>query len=195
MNIYALKRPQEFSKTLDFKSDGSNLYVVLYNLFLKRNALPEFIKENLEAAFPGYTLLFDQTVDGRIYVKLLKDDELELPPPCMPDGFHKYAAILAAVHLKPSILVIDELENSLHPQLVERIIDILRQSKTTVIATTHNPLVVDLTDPGDLLIAELGPNGTTFKRISDPEKIKQELREHGITLSERWIWGNIKTTQ
>jgi len=192
LDLKEIKTPQEHVKTLNLDSNCKNLYVVLYNLFLKENKLPDFIDEHFRLAFPDYTLLFDLTEDGRVFVKL-KDlrTSLELPPPCMPDGLHKFLAILTALELKPIILAIDELENSMHPQLIELVIDALKASNTTVIVTTHSPAVVDLVEPEDLVLAEMTPRGTVFKRIVEPEKVREELRRLGITLSERWLWGKL----
>jgi len=190
LDLKEIKTPQEYIKESDLDSDCRNLYVVLYNLFLKENKLPDFIAEHLKLAFPDHTLLFNLTEDGRVFVKL-KDlkTSLELPPPCMPDGLHKFLAILTALELKPIILAIDELENSMHPQLIELVIDALKASNTTVIATTHSPAVVDLVEPENLILTEITPSGTVFKRIAEPEKVREELRRLGITLSERWLWG------
>ncbi len=165
INLQAVKKPQEYAKTLRLASDCSNLYIVLYNLFLKHNRLPDRIARILRMAFEDYDLFFDLTEDGRVFVKLARD-ELTLPPPCMPDGFHKLVAILTALELKPSILV--------------------------VIATTHSPAAVDIADPEDLVLASMTVSGTEFRRLKDPAKIKEELRRYGITLSERWLWGRME---
>ncbi len=191
LNLQVVKKPQEYVKTLRLASDCSNLYIVLYNLFLRRNRLPDRVAKVLSMAFEGYELLFDLTEDGRVFVKLVRDD-LVLPPPCMPDGFHKLAAILTALELRPSILAIDELENSLHPHLVELVVDLLKSSDTVVIATTHSPAVVDIADPEDLILANMTSSGTVFRRLKDPVKIREELKRYGITLSERWLWGRVE---
>lgn len=191
LNLQALRKPQEYVRTLQLESDCSNLYIVLYNLFLRRNRLPDRIAKVLSVAFKDYELLFDLTEDGRVFVKLVHDD-LTLPPPCMPDGFHKLVAVLTALELRPSILAIDELENSLHPRLVELIVDLLKSSDTVVIATTHSPAAVDIAEPEDLVLAEMTGSGTVFRRLRNTAKIREELKRYGITLSERWLWGRVE---
>jgi len=188
LNVQEVRKPQEYARTLRLESDGRNLYVVLYNLFLRENRLPEMVADVLSMALEGYELRFDLTQDGRVFAQLVNGD-LRLPPPCMPDGVHKLLAMLTALQLKPSILAIDELEDSLHPEWIELVIDLLKSSGTTVIATTHSPAAVDIVDPQELIIAEMGREGTVFKVFEDPEQVKRELRELGITLSERWLWG------
>jgi len=188
LNVQEIRKPQEYMKTQKLESDGRNLYVVLYNLFLRENRLPEMVADVLSMALGGYELRFDLTQDGRVFAQLVNGD-LRLPPPCMPDGVHKLLAVLTALQLKPSILAIDELEDSLHPEWIELVIDLLKSSGTTVIATTHSPAAVDIVDPQELIIAEMGRDGTVFKVFEDPEQVRRELRELGITLSERWLWG------
>ena len=61
-----------------------------------------------------------------------------------------------------------------------------------MIATTHSPAVVDIVDPEDLILFEKDNEGkTVVKRIKDAEKVKRWLAEHGITLSEGWLYGEI----
>ena len=191
LNLQAVRKPQEYVKTLKLESDCANLYVVLYNLFLRRNRLPDRVTKVLSMAFKGYELLFDLTEDGRVFVKLAHND-LVLPPPCMPDSLHKLTAILTALELKPSILAIDRLEDSLHPHLVELVVDLLKTSGTTVIATTHSPAVIDIADPEDLILANMTSTGTALRRLRNPEKVREELRKYGITLSEKWLWGSVE---
>ena len=185
-----IRSPQPLVKTLRLESDCRNLYVVLYNLFMGRNELPSFIAKHLTLAFPNHTLRFNLTEDGRIYVKVF-EGELELDPPCIPDGFHKFLALITALELKPSLLVVDELENSLHPKLLELVLDAFKHSDSTIIAATHNPYVIDICDPKDIIIVEKEYGSTRFKRIKEPEKVVSKLRELGLTLSEGWLWGKV----
>ena len=71
------------------------------------------------------------------------------------------------------------------------LLDELKSSDTTVIVTTHSPVVVDMTEPEDLVIVEKIAGETKFRRIENPEEIKKKLREAGITFSEGWLYGEI----
>jgi len=87
------------------------------------------------------------------------------------DGLWKVLAIIIAIERKPRRLIIDELENSLHPEAIEYVVNELRNSESTVIATTHSPAVVDVAKPEDLILVEKDAGGNTItRRISDPEK-------------------------
>ena len=121
------------------------------------------------------------------------EGDLLLDPPMISDGFHKVLAILTAVETGPSILAIDELENSLHLEAIERILDDLREAGCVVIATTHSPLVIDQVDPADIIFVDRDEEGATIMwRVKDPEALKRKLAEKGITLSEGWLYGRIR---
>ncbi|WP_457548904.1 AAA family ATPase [Archaeoglobus sp.] len=190
LNINEIKRPSALKREYWLSEDGSNLNSVLYNLFLKESRFPDRIATVISYLFPNINLGFSVTEDQRVYIKV-QEDSLELPPVCIADGLYKLLAILTALELKPSLLIIDEVENSLHPETLEKLLDELKSSETTVIITTHSPVVVDMTDPADLVIVEKIAGETKFRRIENPEEIKKKLREAGITFSEGWLYGQI----
>ena len=188
--IKTTKTPQYPRKETTLSEDASNLIPLLYNIWLREGRLPEEIAEPLSIAFPNTRVFFQLTEDGRVMMKVFEND-LELAPPGISDGFYKVLAILTAAYLKHPLLIIDEIENSLHPETLELIIDTLRESESQVIITTHSPVVVDIVEPSDLVLVDKENGETVFKRIKDPEKIKKFLNEKGITLSEGWLYGSL----
>ena len=172
---------------------GENLVALLYRIFLQKHQLPSRIEAMMEQFFPGFSLRFDLTPEGNVYMKILENGT-ELMPPCIPDGFYKALLILASIEERPSILLIDEIENSLHAELLEYIIDELKEASkqgTTVIAATHSPVVIDLVDLEDLILVEKGTMGTVLSRVEEPDEVRRKLREFGITPSESWIYGKL----
>ncbi|WP_297552101.1 AAA family ATPase [Thermococcus sp.] len=185
-----LRVPPYPRKETTLKEDASNLVPLLYNIWLREGRLPDEIAKPLSMAFPNMRVFFQLTEDGRVMMKVFEND-LELAPPCISDGFYKVLALLTAVYLKPPLLIIDEIENSLHPETLELIIDTLRESESQVIITTHSPVVVDIVEPSNLVLVDKEEGETVFKRIRNPEKIKKFLNEKGITLSEGWLYGSL----
>ena len=180
-------------KETRLSEDASNLYNVLYTFFLgRRGRLPERVEAALRDIFgPDVSVTFDLAPDGRIYMRVYEGD-LPLDPPMVSDGFYKVLVVLTAIETKPSILAIDELENSLHLEAIERILDDLMSADCIVIATTHSPLVIDRVDPKDIIFVERDKEGATImKRVPDPEALKRRLAECGVTLSEGWLYGRI----
>ncbi len=191
LNSKEIKRPSPARKEETLLEDGSNLNTVLYNLFLKQNRIPESIISAFSYLFPNIEIKFSLTDDQRVYVRVF-ENELELPPPCIADGLYKILAILTALELKPSILIIDEVENSIHPRALEYIFDEFRNSESIVIITTHSPVIVDMTDLKDLILVEKVMGETHFKRLKRPEDVKKRLKKAGITYSEGWLYGHLK---
>lgn len=193
LNSKEIKRPSPARKEETLLEDGSNLNTVLYNLFLRQNKIPESIISVFSYLFPNIEIKFSLTDDQRVYLRVFENG-LELPPPCIADGLYKILAILTALELKPSILIIDELENSIHPRALEYIFDEFRNSESIVIITTHSPVIVDMTDLKDLILVEKVMGETHFKRLKRPEDVKKRLKKAGITYSEGWLYGHLKGT-
>lgn len=182
-----MRMPSRAKKEDHILTDGSNIHNVLYNMFLKENRIPEKVVSFISRAFSGTSIRFDLTTDGRCLMKVFENG-LELNPPNISDGFYKTLIILVVLETKPSLLVIDELENSLHQELISRIIDELKNVDIKVIVTTHSPAVVDLAKPEDVILIDKDFEGKSIlKRIKEPEKIKEKLGELGVTLSEGWL--------
>jgi predicted ATPase len=172
--------------------NAENFILILYDLYRKSGgSLPERLNLALREFFPGIQIGFDQTRDGKIFLKVYQYG-YELDPPCIPDGLYKTLLIFTAVELKPPLLIIDEIENSLHAKILQYVIDELKNSESTVIITTHSPIVIDMVDPEDLLMVEMTPEGSVFKRVREPEEARRRLKELGITQSEAWLYGQLE---
>ena len=194
LDFKSIREPQKLIKDLRLSEDGGNVSVVLHNLFLKEKKLPDSVELLTSGIFPNIELEFEMTQDGRIFIKGYErylDRIIELLPPSLPDGLYKILVIGTAIDLEPSILIIDEIENSLHPKALELVIDTLKDSGITTILTTHSPAVVDIVDPEDLILVDKNDQGTIFSRVENPEEIRRILEEKGITLSERWLYGKL----
>ena len=74
---------------------------------------------------------------------------------------------------------------------MELLIDELRHADCQVLLTTHSPVVLDLCDPGEVLLAYRRPEGTKVRRIPEPEELRKKLRELGLTLGESWVYGGL----
>lgn len=190
-NMQEVKSSSMTKTTTVLLEDSSNLNNILYEWFSDKHRLPERIETIILELFPDTQISFELTYEGKIYMKLYEKG-VELDPPCLPDGLYKVLAILTAVELKPSLLALDEVENSLYKEALEYVIDELRASESTVLITTHSPLVVDIVKLEDLLICERTPEGTVLYRIKEPEKLRKKLAELKVTQSESWLYGEFK---
>ena len=170
--------------------DGSGLISMLFQWHNSNGKLPDRFELALSALFPGWQMSFTVTDGSRILLSV-NDGNTVLSPPSIPDGFYKLLAILTAIELNPRFLLIDEIETSLHARMIEYIISELRTCDSSVIVTTHSPAVIDAVQLEDLIMLERSDSGTTCKRVEDPEGLRRDLNELGITTSESWIYGRL----
>ena len=194
LNIRSMKVPQSFRREETIKEDGTNIASIYHTIYLKEGKIPDEISNPLSLVFPKLDVRPHLTDDGRVMIKFFEDG-FDLLPPRPSDGFYKILTLLTAIYLKPPLLIIDEIENSLHPSTLELILDTIKIGDTQTIITTHSPIVVDMTDLSNIILVEKEQGESKFKRINDPEKIKEFLIKKGITFSEGWIYGDLFKTE
>jgi|GEM_PF-695138 predicted ATPase len=191
LNFKAISEPHLVKREIMLSEDGSNLANVLHTMYTDKGGIPPKIQRVIRYIFGDLEIGMHLTEDGRVQVQVYEDG-YPLQGSMIPDGFWKVLSILVAIELKPTLILIDELENSLHPEAIEYIVYELKNSGCTVIASTHSPAVVDIVEPEDLILVERDiEEGTKVERIKDVEAVKRWLRERGITLSEGWLYGSI----
>lgn len=62
------------------------------------------------------------------------------------DGLLRLLAILAELASKHTLVLFDEIENGINPEVVEFVIDILVKAKQQVLVTTHSPMILNYLD-------------------------------------------------
>ena len=192
MDIRGVREPKLLRDENVLSEDYSNLVLVLYNMYIREGELPERILRLMERLFPNTYIGFRALKDGRITL-IVRENSVELDLPAVSDGFLKTLGITTVLSgKKGGMLIIDQIEDSLHTFTIETLLDELRNiDDVTVIITTHSPSVIDLVDPAELIICDKIGHETHLKRVKNPEKIREELRKMGITLSERWLYGGL----
>ena len=190
LNYATLRKAPPVEHRADLEEDGAGLISILFRWYTGHKGIPERILQALEHLFPKWQISFTVTEDGRILLNVY-DGNTNLLPPSIPDGFYKLLTILTAVELSPKLLLIDELEASLHAEIIEYILDELRVCDSNVVITTHSPAVIDSTDLNELVLLERTSAGTACRRIEDPLLLREKLNELGVTASEGWLYGKI----
>ncbi len=191
INFNALRQPVSLMNGKKLAEDGSGLINLLFSWYMSNGGrLPDGIILALDELFPGWQITFDTADDGRVMMTVL-DGGLSLLPPSIPDGLYKALAILAAIELNPRMILIDEIDTSLHSKLINYLISVLKTAKPTVIITTHSPLAIDSVDLEDLILLERADGQTRSHRIQNPNDVRLKLNEMGVTPSESWIYGEL----
>jgi predicted ATPase len=163
----------------------------LYEIFSEnKNNWPKEITNRLKILFPNIERMTPvPTPDGRVMLEVVESGTKFIPQ-SLSDGFFKIMAILALSFGKiaGNLLVIDELENSLHPEAIEILIDALKSSKKQVIITTHSPIVLNICKVEDILFVKKEVDETKVSRVKNAKKLKKDLEDGGISTGEGWLY-------
>ena len=122
-----------------------------------------------------------------------------VPAHHLSEGTCLVIALAVALHDSPaSLVMIDDLDKSLHPSAQCELVAMLRRALDAhpgiqILATTHSPYVVDSIDPEQVLVASC-PDGqsTRIRKLSEnPEWVKRKEYfkpgEFWSAVGEAWV--------
>ncbi len=187
-DLKTIRQPLLPTRQVILREDGSNLNEILYQWFIKNKRFPALIEETIRREFSNSSISFDITLDGRILL-LVDEDGLELQPHSISDGFYKLLFVLTAYETKPSLLLIDEIENSLHKKLIEFIVDTINLGEIKSILTTHSPVIVDMINLNQLRIVSKQFRDTIIEKTMNIKNLKIKLHDLGLAQSDAWFEG------
>jgi predicted ATPase len=171
------KKAASITGRTDLDEDGANLSIVLRRIIesprqkrkfmnLLSDLLP-FVSDLHVMKFADRSYLF--TVRERFQQKVPR-----LPGTFVSDGTIHIAAIIAALYFTPKdVIIIEEPERNLHPQLISRLLQMFTEvsAKKQLLLTTHNPEVVRHAEHADLMLVSRSQEG--FSRLSRPSDMEQ----------------------
>ncbi|MBM3327643.1 MAG: hypothetical protein FJY65_11875 [Calditrichaeota bacterium] len=167
---------------------GKNLSGVLYNIFSKDKGKKDEII-NLLKALPEHEILdikFVETKkqDVQLFVQeRFHGNLLEVPLSLLSDGTIRLLAILATAFSsrQGSLIVIEEVDTSLHPSTVGRLLDSLanvaQKNDARLLVTTHNSALLDAVKPENyrsvvLCFRQIQDGYSNFIRLIDVPDIE-----------------------
>lgn len=160
-----------------------------------RDVLPDF--ENLFTS---------PTQQGTVYVAS-REKHLKLPVSVweMSDGELAFLGLLSLIFCPPdlgaSLYCIEELENHLHPKLIETLIELLKQvhdelgaaGGAQVIATTHSPYLVDRVSLDELIVFERREGATAVTYPRDKTHLRELLQREELGLGDLYYSGALQS--
>jgi predicted ATPase len=178
----AIRSPQPLTKQNRLSPDASNFVPFLYTI--TEGNVSESLVEALRYAFVGANDLrlgFSVTEDGRVFLKLVADGTT-LTPASIPSGVLK-TLIIESLLNRAGVIVIDEFENSLHPELQQFLLDEFRSRGAFVILTTHSTVPLDYAKSvNEVVVLKLEGGETKVYRLG--KEVEEALKKHKMTLSE-----------
>lgn len=91
--------------------------------------------QSLRAGWKSYWITEDYKTTQKKY--------LETEIQHLSDGMLRILAIIAQVNSDRNFILLDEIENGINPELVEKLMDYLVASKKQILVTTHSPMVLN----------------------------------------------------
>ncbi len=100
------------------------------------------------------------------------------------DGLLRFMAIFAQLTKKQSALLLDEIENGVNPELIEKLVDSLVEANTQVIVTTHSPMILnymedDVAKLGVVYLYKNKAGATQAIRLFDIPSMQRKLKFMG----------------
>lgn len=177
--------------------DAANLALVINRLKRDGWARRRLI-EGLRRIYEGVDEVLTDISGGRAQLFLL-DGTGAIPAARLSDGTLRYLFLLTLLcdPNPPPLLVIEEPELGLHPDLLPSLADLLVEAsqRTQIIATTHAPALVDALShqPESVVVCERRDGGATHMERLDAEHLAPWLEK--FRLGQLWISGEIGGTR
>ncbi len=191
-SICNVRISENYDQQYQLDEHGNGLIILLYNRFLQNNKrFPGIIENAMQTLFPGWELGFNLNQEGTITLNATYDT-ITYTSKSLPDGLLRTLFILTALHLKLTILLIDEIENSLHSGIIRYILqECSRCEDTIVFMTTHSPHIMDLCDLNDIILTERVSSSSSFSHINNIEELTKQLLDTEMTFSDTYFDGNL----
>lgn len=169
------------SKETRLLPDASNFIPFLYNAV--NGTIPDSLVEALRYVFPPISDLQFVTEGDTLILKLTTENGITLTQATMPSGVLKTLILETVLMTHPTMLVIDEFENSLDPETQQFLMDEFRSHDIYALLTTNSETVLDyVKTPREVVMLRLDNGKTVAQRLG--EEVKETLKREGLTLSE-----------
>lgn len=192
--------PEEISSTPKVGGDGSGTTQVLE--FLKsgdREDLFDSIEAELKRCIPEIEKLSLQTVGQQKRLQVRERGLPPLPASELSEGTRIIIALVTILHQisAPNVILIEDIDYGLHPRLLERMVrlmrDIAERHQINIIATTHNPYLVDqfIDDKEAVIIVEKKDGASTLSTLADRLKglDYESTSPEDVPLGSLWFSG------
>jgi predicted ATPase len=204
LDAVAIATPVQLHPNMELTPNGGGLAGVLDGLRDKNPERFEALNEQLGRWIPEFNrILFETPNVGQRSITLrTREGNHPIKAGNLSQGTLIALALLTIAYLPdpPSIICLEEPDRGLHPRLLRDLRDALyrlaypegsqeKRSPVQVVATTHNPYLLDLfrEHPEEIVIAEKAVLESKFSRLSDRTDLEEILGD--APLSEVWYSG------
>ena len=186
---FLIKREQKIEGDY-INEDGTNLPYILFNMFLNEKEKAKDFLYIVRDFLPWVKKIEVQYISSLSMHTLIVEDKYaggKIPLSGISEGTLGIFATILALYFTPyKILIFEELGKYIHPLLVGRLIEHMKEmvDDKQIIITTHSPHVLDHVPLENVLLVVRNNNGHSHVyKPSEMEAIVQFL-SHDISLSE-----------
>jgi predicted ATPase len=182
-------------------ANGENLSAILHRYCQDEEQKRDLIDWISELCAPAIVdIAFTETDLRDVLLALVEKGGTRVSARSMSDGTLRFLGELTALLTseKGAVLLMEEIENGLHPARVHLLVEILESvtkgGARQVIATTHSPLVLQALSPealGDTIVFGRHEDqaGTQMKRLAELPSFEDVLARRGIEhlFTTKWL--------
>lgn len=189
-----IRLPQSLTPATRPGPDGESLYSALYNLRTNHPNAYSRIEDALRVGFPGFERLEFPVVGAGQVTLTWYQEELAVPlyPNQLSEGTLRFLWLTTVLLAPdpPPLILIDEPEVSLHPELLKLLAGMLQDAsiRGQVVVATHSPDLVRWLQPQEVLVLDKIEGQTQFT-WADTLDLEEWLEEY--TLRDLWLMGTL----
>ena len=190
-----IRLPQPFQPAETPAIDGSLLLPCLHTLQTTNVDRYAAIEDSLRAAFSTFESLTLPAAAAGNLTLAWKDRAFSKPifPHQLSEGTLRFLWLVTLLQCPklPSVLLIDEPEVSLHPEMLRLLAELMREasSRTQLIVATHSDRLVRFLRPDELVICDLADHGGMTVKRGDDLDLDSWLEDY--TLDQLWSMGRL----
>ena len=191
-----IKLPQQMEPVLHPGENGENLFSFLYNLREMHPERYESIEDTMRAAFPGFESLgFPPVAAGMLFMtwkekffkNLIYANQLS-------EGTLRFLWLTSLLQspVSGALVLIDEPEVSLHPEMLSLLADLLREAsqRMQIVVATHSDRLVRFMRPDEVAVMDMDDDGHSTLHWADSLNLNEWLKDY--SLDELWQMGTLK---
>ncbi len=152
LNTSSVDHPEHIQEKNKIETNGKGIITLLDNLKTgDRDDLFDEIQTNLIRYIPSIEKLSLRTVGSGTKLLQVREKGIEKPFPVaeLSEGTKLILMILTILYQEnpPKLILLEDIDRGLHPRLFQKVVEMMRDIVKTkdvqIIATTHNPYLVD----------------------------------------------------
>jgi len=195
-----MRSPNQTGKVGFLQEHGENLSQWLLNLQTEHyDDSFARIQQVLKDSLPQVSGLFSSQTQQATVALGCREKYLARPVTLtqMSAGELAFIAFLSLIYGPPELTgglyCVEDIENYLHPRLIETLLQVLRQSQeewgrkgqaAQIVMTTHSPLVVDRTKLDEIVFVEKREGATVCSRPADKANLQKVLQDGEVGLGD-----------